>query len=626
MAVAAALVLSVLPPVRGDSWPEFPPNTQCDGSICSEQVHVTLGGPGEMRIVFATQNDTTPSRVDYGLLGAPMSQSATGTATTYSQIIAFAQSLTNPSMGKARATEAQILSLLNTTRWASRAPFSPYGPSNSLQAPTSVPYDRFGKYNNPAEFYNSPAIHTVSLRGLASGRAYEYRVAGDSRIHSFRMPPDAGTTYPFRVGMTADLGQTKASLATVATLRRALEEAAAWSGPAPVMLLSGDLAYADGYMSLWDRFGRALEPLASRFPVLTVAGNHEVGMGEAFVSYNARYPMPYRQSSSTSNLWWSRDVGPVHFIGLCSYAATDVLSFQRRWLERDLAALDRDVTPWVIGMWHAPWYNSNSGHRAEAELMRLDMERLLNTYGVDIVVSGHVHAYERFKPVFDGCAQECGTVYINLGNGGNREGAYLPWLDPRPLYSAFRQSSFGPALLTVHNATHAFYNWTRVACYDPTAPDAILLDRDECVSVSRSSGSPDDGENATSPHDQAWIVRPLSRVSCGATPQSCPQPHVPVMTTKPTPAPTPVCMPASDTVSSGSYSTASLAGFALGSLFAGLTIGCFAGYWLRGCRRDVRDKSVVMGLYPSEEDDEGVGSGGEERELKDGLSNAEVSI
>jgi len=70
-------------------------------------------------------------------------------------------------------------------------------------------------------------------------------------------------------------------------------------------------------------------------------------------------------------------------------------------------------------MMHAPWYNSNSGHIAEAELMRRDMEPLLFQYGVDVVLSGHVHAYERVAPVLNGCLNSCGPVYLNLGDGGN---------------------------------------------------------------------------------------------------------------------------------------------------------------------------------------------------------------
>ena len=134
---------------------------------------------------------------------------------------------------------------------------------------------------------------------------------------------------------------------------------------------------------------------------------------------NARYPMPSESSGSVSNLWWSRDIGPVHIIALCSYAATAAGSLQYEWLASDLAAVDRQSTPWLLVMMHAPWYNSNSGHIAEAELMRRDMEPLLFQYGVDVVLSGHVHAYERVAPVLNGCLNSCGPVYLNLGDGGN---------------------------------------------------------------------------------------------------------------------------------------------------------------------------------------------------------------
>ena len=84
----------------------------------------------------------------------------------------------------------------------------------------------------------------------------------------------------------------------------------------------------------------------------------------------------------------------MHVISLCSYAATHPGSLQHRWLTRDLRALSRLRTPWVVVMMHAPWYNSNHGHRAEAELMRQHMEPLLHRHRVDLVLSGHVHACE----------------------------------------------------------------------------------------------------------------------------------------------------------------------------------------------------------------------------------------
>jgi hypothetical protein len=77
------------------------------------------------------------------------------------------------------------------------------------------------------------------------------------------------------------------------------------------------------------------------------------------------------------------------------------------------------------------------------------------------IIARHVHAYERSRPVYDGCSHpcaprvpqprvtaerearrahlcfcRCGPVYLNLGDGGNRESAYVPWREPQPAWPA----------------------------------------------------------------------------------------------------------------------------------------------------------------------------------------------
>jgi len=44
---------------------------------------------------------------------------------------------------------------------------------------------------------------------------------------------------------------------------------------------------------------------------------------------------------------------------------------------------------------HVPWYNSNRAHQGAGDDMMAAMEPLLYAASVDLVIAGHVHAYER---------------------------------------------------------------------------------------------------------------------------------------------------------------------------------------------------------------------------------------
>lgn len=68
---------------------------------------------------------------------------------------------------------------------------------------------------------------------------------------------------------------------------------------------------------------------------------------------------------------------------------------QWTWLKDELQRVDREKTPWLIVLMHAPIYNSNMAHYMEGESMRSVFERWFVHHKVDLVFAGHVHAYER---------------------------------------------------------------------------------------------------------------------------------------------------------------------------------------------------------------------------------------
>lgn len=168
-----------------------------------------------------------------------------------------------------------------------------------------------------------------------------------------------------------------------------------------------------------------MEPLVANVPLMTLPGNHEVEQDGAppatqtqFLAYSKRMKMPQE------TLYYSFDAAGVHFVMLNSYMDFDVASPQYNWLLKDMHAVDRKTTPFVVAAMHAPWYNSNVKHHDEKEEtgMRAAMEGVLNDNHVDLVLSGHVHAYERMYNTFNNKTNASGPVYINIGDAGNREG------------------------------------------------------------------------------------------------------------------------------------------------------------------------------------------------------------
>jgi UDP-2,3-diacylglucosamine pyrophosphatase LpxH len=65
---------------------------------------------------------------------------------------------------------------------------------------------------------------------------------------------------------------------------------------------------------------------------------------------------------------------------------------------------------------HNPWYNSNLAHQDETETvdMRNAMEDLLYLSNVNLVISGHIHAYERAHPVYQNLTIPNGITYVRF--------------------------------------------------------------------------------------------------------------------------------------------------------------------------------------------------------------------
>eukprot|EP01018_Ginkgo_biloba_P012854 Gb_31160 [translate_table: standard] len=335
--------------------------------------------------------------------------------------------------------------------------------TKSTNVPSEVVYGTSpGAYTASAEgestsysymFYHSGHIHHIVIGPLEADQIYYYRCGGYGPEYSFKTPP---AKLPISFTVVGDLGQTGWTSSTLEHIQNSNYD---------VLLLPGDLSYADFKQHLWDSFGLLVEPLASTRPWMVTEGNHEIEkipvLTHSFKAYNARWRMPFEESHSNSNLYYSFEVAAVHIVMLGSYTDYGKDSDQYKWLQSDLSRVDRSRTPWLIVVFHAPWYNSNTAHQGDGDDMMEAMEPLLYAAKVDIVLAGHVHAYERFDRVYMRNANPCGALHITIGDGGNHEGLASKFLDPHPQFSLFREASFGHGELQIYNGTHARWSWHR---------------------------------------------------------------------------------------------------------------------------------------------------------------------
>jgi len=321
--------------------------------------------------------------------------------------------------------------------------------------------------------YESPYIHTVKLTGLKTDTKYNY-VCGDatggwSDIAYFntRSSSPPSPQKPLVFASIGDHGTSPDSHNVLNALLRAEDEE---DIPFELLVHAGDISYANGVQKYWDLWGNIVAPFANHIPWMTSVGNHEAL--DAFVAYLWRFTMP----NTDNELYHSFNYGPAHFIAVSSEMG-EYWHFlhQYTWLQNDLASVNRTETPWIIAFWHTPWYCSNKHHYEDGKAMRESYEDLFNKHNVDLVLNGHVHAYERTVPMYKGVPTPGGTTYITNGIGGTEEGLATDWY-PAPKWSAFRESTnWGFGVAYIHNATHLY--WEMRAASDGTVKDNVWLVR-----------------------------------------------------------------------------------------------------------------------------------------------------
>jgi acid phosphatase type 7 len=237
-------------------------------------------------------------------------------------------------------------------------------------------------------------LWVASLAALPPGRiGYRVRSArGDSAVQHFRTGGVAGEHFRFAVyGDTRDGHQ----------IHRAVVEGMAREDLDFVMH-TGDMVANGGVTAEWDLFFQIERPLLDHVPIVPAIGNHDTGG-------RLNYPRYFQVDRRTGGLRymvhdWGHlralviDVGVEFRQGSAQYAfAEHVL---REGAERGML---------MAILLHNPAYSSGA-HGSDLDVQEV-IGGLASRYGVELVVSGHDHDYERTIPI-------AGVTYLVSGSAG----------------------------------------------------------------------------------------------------------------------------------------------------------------------------------------------------------------
>ncbi len=185
----------------------------------------------------------------------------------------------------------------------------------------------------------------------------------------------------------------------------------------------GDLVDKGLKPEQWDAFFADGSSLLKASPIIPVIGNHECYFEKApeqFPSlFYERFPI-FRFGKEMPDGWYSFDYSDAHFVVLNNYTfgkdgkidKSIIGSTEKQWLESDLS---KSRARWKFVFMHEPVYSSGP-HGGESKLLIKEWVPIFEKYSVDIVFSGHTHAFEVTCRIFEGKKtqdERLGSIYFN---------------------------------------------------------------------------------------------------------------------------------------------------------------------------------------------------------------------
>jgi hypothetical protein len=307
--------------------------------------------------------------------------------------------------------------------WASREP----GPATARVGAQTVTADsRLVPASSTGLSFNYYQ-HEATVTGLTPGTTYDYDVfvggaaatAGTDRLTTAPASPN-GTVRFIAFGDSGTGSSQQRALAAVMT-----------GDPFDLAVHTGDVAYGNSggtgdatYATYQSWFFDIYRDWLRRRPFFPSNGNHDTRAGTSWGrAYLDLFVLPPSAGAGAypdhAERYYSFDYGPVHFVALDTEPAFQDPARrveQLAWLQADLAATGQ---PWKIAYFHRSPYSSGGEHGSDLAI-RQAFGPIFEANGVQLVVSGHEHDYERSVPwrVSTNAARQAVSYVVTGGGGG----------------------------------------------------------------------------------------------------------------------------------------------------------------------------------------------------------------
>ncbi|WP_224994430.1 metallophosphoesterase family protein [Cesiribacter sp. SM1] len=271
----------------------------------------------------------------------------------------------------------------------------------------------------------------VTIKGLKAGTVYQYNIFTDGvemvpeTELLFRAPKKATESFTFfsvgDIGEPVDNEGKPDKLAEQISLLNTVPDFG---------LLLGDIVYPKGESEGYDQhFFNYFGQVFSRVPTFAIPGNHE-WMVDPEQNFIQEWKLPGNEH------YYSFDWGNTHFIALDSKEG-DFYEYekQKAWLVRDLKKAKAKGYQWQVVMVH---HNGKSCTYKKDTKRLIELYPIFDKYGIDLVLNGHAHTYERLNPM-NGRGEALpqwigktglyenvkGFISITVGSGGKLRGVGL---------------------------------------------------------------------------------------------------------------------------------------------------------------------------------------------------------